>query len=212
MEIFRDLAQAFKFDSAVETGSYRGDTTGVIAREIRGRVDTIESCPWNAGFVRGRYLFYPEIRTVMGDSRACLRRLLTDNRYRCGNHFFYLDAHWGEDLPLAEELELIFGSGINAVAMIDDFEVPGDDGYGYDDYGAGRKLSMEYVGPVVLRYDLCTFFPIEASRNETGARRGSAIVVPSGMADRVRAISSVTAVEHCDVRKSNRCRKGSRVL
>jgi hypothetical protein len=50
-------------------------------------------------------------------------------RLRDSPLFFYLDAHWNEDLPLAEEIDLIFSRSPCAVVMIDDFEVPGDPGF-----------------------------------------------------------------------------------
>ena len=58
--------------------------------------------------------------------------------------FFYLDAHWNEDLPLAEELDTIFCRSSNPVVMIEDFQVPDDPDYGYDDYGPRKSLNPEY--------------------------------------------------------------------
>jgi hypothetical protein len=54
--------------------------------------------------------------------------------------FFHLDAHWEGDLPLQEEIEIILGRFPNFLIMIDDFRVPGDSGYGFDDYGRGKML------------------------------------------------------------------------
>ena len=53
--------------------------------------------------------------------------------------FIYLDAHWEEDLPLAEELAVIARATTRCIVMIDDFQVPGD-GYAYDNYGPGKAL------------------------------------------------------------------------
>jgi hypothetical protein len=51
--------------------------------------------------------------------------------------FFYLDAHWYDDV-LAEEFDLIAEHWARYVVMIDDFVVPHDPGYEYDTYAAGR--------------------------------------------------------------------------
>jgi hypothetical protein len=89
--------------------------------------------------------------------------------------FFYLDAHWYEDLPLADELNLIRDGWTNWVAMVDDFAVPGDQGYGFDDYGPGRRLSIEYL-PGRVTETAGIFWPRGSSEAETGARRGTLIV------------------------------------
>ncbi len=59
--------------------------------------------------------------------------------------FIYLDAHWEDDLPLAEELRIIAGAWRSAVVMIDDFQVSDDDGYGFDDFGPGKALTQSYL-------------------------------------------------------------------
>lgn len=89
--------------------------------------------------------------------------------------FFYLDAHDSGDLPLREELEIIFENWSDAVVMIDDFMVPHDSGYGYGDYGVGKIPSIEYLGPLAhLR--LAMFLPAKDSKAETGAKRGCTVV------------------------------------
>jgi hypothetical protein len=65
---------------------------------------------------------------------------------------FYLDAHWNDDLPLEEELELIFSVHPHAVVMIDDFQVPDDPGYQFDEYGPGKALTPALITPVVSEF------------------------------------------------------------
>jgi hypothetical protein len=43
--------------------------------------------------------------------------------------------------------------------MIDDFEVPFDPGYGYDDYGSGKTLVASYIRPVISAHQLQAFYP-----------------------------------------------------
>ena len=60
--------------------------------------------------------------------------------------------------------------------MVDDFHVPFDSGYGYDDYGAGRSLTADYIEPIVAAHGLRVFYPSTPSAHETGARRGCVIL------------------------------------
>lgn len=62
-------------------------------------------------------------------------------------------------MPLAGELELVFSHCSAAVVMIDDFQVPFDAGYAYDDYGAGKALVPGYIAPAVSVYGLRAFYP-----------------------------------------------------
>ena len=90
--------------------------------------------------------------------------------------FFYLDAHWNDDLPLAEELETILSHCSAAVVMIDDFQVPFDAGYGHDDYGFGKALTSGYIASVVSGYRLRVLYPSTPSAEEGGARRGCVVL------------------------------------
>ena len=60
--------------------------------------------------------------------------------------------------------------------MIDDFQVPDDDGYGYDDYGMGKVLTREYIAPAVSQFQLVEFYPTTPSVAESGLRRGCIVV------------------------------------
>jgi hypothetical protein len=90
--------------------------------------------------------------------------------------FIYLDAHWGNDLPLAEELEIVFGACEGAIVMVDEFEVPFDAGYGFDDYGPGKALTAAYIEPAIVSHSLGTFYPSTPSASESGARRGCVVL------------------------------------
>ena len=89
--------------------------------------------------------------------------------------FFYLDAHWGERLPLAEEVSFILKTWREALICIDDFRVDDDPGYRFDSHG-GVPLSLDYLAPV-LRGGPTVFAPAARSETETGARTGSVYIV-----------------------------------
>lgn len=110
-----------------------------------------------------------------GDSRAGIAALAAARALPPGPVFFYLDAHWKDDLPLREELDLAFAHWPQAAAMIDDFAVPDDPGYGFDDYGSGHALTLAFLGSRAAP-PAATWFPACVSSAETGAQRGCVVL------------------------------------
>jgi hypothetical protein len=151
-------------------------------------VFTCEALPENYGFAKARLQAVPNVKVMQADSRAFLAQLLR-GPLGDGPNLFYLDAHWNDDLPLAEELELIFGRTRNSIVVIDDFEVPGDPGYGFDDYGAGMALTAAYLSGIAEKFELHAHYPATPSANETGAARGCIV-----LAD--RRLSGVSLLRH----------------
>jgi hypothetical protein len=117
------------------------------------------------------------VEVLRADSRAMIGLLSERRRFR--RPLFYLDAHWGADPPLTGELEEIAAGWSDAVAVIDDFQVPGDDGYRYDTYD-GQALSLESLPGI----EAVAAFPAHRSQLESGARRGTAYlgIGPAGRA------------------------------
>lgn len=64
--------------------------------------------------------------------------------------------------------------------MIDDFKVPDDLGYGYDEYRNGKALTIELLRPVLAQHNLSVWFPLVSSREETGGQRGCVVLAPRG--------------------------------
>jgi hypothetical protein len=125
----------------------------------------------------------------LGDSRTFLRDLASKEELRGQRTLFYLDAHWGRDLPLRAELAIIVEAWPNAVIVIDDFEVPDDPGYGFDAYD-GRRISVDSL-PRLPGWAL--LFPAVRSEEETGARRGCAVLVAPSMTLEAEAVRSLRA-------------------
>lgn len=170
-EMVRELARAYRFSLVVETGTYRGSTTEFLAAVFPCDIETVEANPRNHEFSSRRLAPLARVKVRHSDSRSLLRSLppISDPV------FVYLDAHWEDDLPLAEELEIIAAKWPAAVVMIDDFAVPGDPGYQYDDYGQGKALKTDYLPDAVA--DWHRFYPGVPSHEETGARRGSVVLL-----------------------------------
>jgi hypothetical protein len=130
------------------------------------------------------------------ESRRFIEKLAGDSNLAKACSFFYLDAHWNEDLPLREEIELIARHWEQFVILIDDFEVPGDEGYGYDDYGPGKVLSIKYAEALLDRYGLVPFFPAGSSSEETGNKRGCIVIARRGtVTEKLESVSSLKSYE-----------------
>jgi len=74
------------------------------------------------------------------------------------------------------ELDVVFAQCKRAVVMIDDFQVPFDNGYGYDDYGAGSALTEVYMDAAIACHGLCVLYPSKPNSAEDGSRRGCVVV------------------------------------
>ncbi len=195
-EIFAELLSTFPFEAIVETGTFTGNTAGYMARKTKLPVYTVERNPRFHAIAKTRLKDFQNITFALGDSRTCLNKFAGNGV--AGKHtFFYLDAHWNEDLPLAEEIEIISKNWKRFVIMVDDFQVPGDDGYGYDDdYGWwGRGLDVRSYGGVFARCGLTAFFPTASSASETGARRGCVVLVKNEDAEKTRSSVPSLAVK-----------------
>ena len=170
-----DILYYFPIKAIIETGTFRGTTTAFFAATSLP-VYTTEFHPRYFSYSRLHFLFNRNaIHLYKGDSRPFLRRLGDDPSVPKGDVFFYLDAHWGADLPLREELEIIFSKWERPIVMIDDFCVPGS-GYTFDDYGPQKALNLDYINPVVTAKRLSVFFPAVDASQETGSKRGSVVL------------------------------------
>ncbi len=168
-KIFMELLDLTQPRAIIETGTYRGATTKFLHSASGLPVYTVELNPRCYGYSKTRFFLDQNIFCHLGDSRSFLKKILADDPLRNKNIFFYLDAHWGEDLPLREEIEIIFGNCPQAVVMVDDFKVPGDDGYRYDTYKNDKSLTMELLDSASI--GLTFYFPALRSEFETEAMR-----------------------------------------
>jgi hypothetical protein len=186
-QLFLELLGVLDLRTIVETGTFRGSTTDFLAAASHVPVYTVEFSPRYYYYARLRFRHRPEVRVFAGDSRSLLERLAAEPTFPKTGLFFYLDAHWYEDLPLRGEIELITRAWQDSVVMIDDFAVPDDEGYGCDDYGPGRRLDLDYLGPVA-RLGWSTFFPTVPSAVETGWKRGCVVIAQGTATQRLSGV------------------------
>ncbi|MGJ7582376.1 hypothetical protein ACSFA3_19540 [Variovorax sp. RHLX14] len=172
--IFEQILGVSKFDGILETGTFRGITTEWLAEHYAGPIATCELEKLYLLQAQNRLSKYSNVTLSLLDSREFLTRSL-DNTAHDDQLFIYLDAHWKDDLPLARELEIIDQSGVKAIIAIDDFRVPGDPGYKYDDYGPGRALTIDLIEFLKTKgYRI--YFPALPSNLEDGSKSGVCVL------------------------------------
>ena len=178
------MFRAVPFATVIETGTYRALTTRHLRSVTPAPIATIEVNRRYFDYSRRRLRNYAGIHQFLGHSPAVLDRLRQDQEWHAEPCFFYLDAHWLDDLPLLDELHVIRQGWRDFAALIDDFRVDGDAGYQYDDYGAGKTLALPLLTAVTELADLHVFWPAAPSAGESGARRGWVLLAsPGSVAD-----------------------------
>jgi predicted O-methyltransferase YrrM len=209
--MIRELASVYEPELVVETGTYQGSTTRFLWAVTGVRTVTCEVSPRHAAVARRHLEGLLGIEIVESDSVDFLRRLGSTDAASL-RALIYLDAHWEDHLPLAEELQTIWAAWTDALVVIDDFQVPDDEGYAFDDYGPGRRLSMDYLHGVGLD-DLVVYLPALPAQEETGARRGC-VVLGRGdqatMLNRITSLRSWGGQEQARENASGQDRRGSR--
>ncbi len=184
------LAALGSVQAVVETGTYRGTTTLFLARLFGTPVYSVEINPRYHYYAWLRARGVAKVRLSMGDSRQFLQRLARDPDVPKQDVFFYRDAHRPGNVPLREELDLICRTWHHPLVMIDDLAVPGDPGYGVNDYGPGLRFTTELFSAAT--HDYRYFYPVSSSGEETGHRRGCILLaLPGRWAERLRGLSLV---------------------
>ena len=187
LEIVRAIIHAMQPARILETGTYRGTTTAWFA-EFNLPVTSIEAAEGAFLFARRRLARLPNVTVVKGDSATVLAAMAPDP----APILAYLDAHWAAPLPLRAELQAVLARMPRAVVVIDDFQVPDDPGYGFDDYGPDAKLDVAYLQASALSEATRLFFPRVAAAEETGQRRGAAfLTADAGFAELLGAMPAL---------------------
>lgn len=177
LEITRSILEKCSIRRVIETGTFLAATTKWFA-EFGIPVESAELNPHFAAAARRRLRRSPHVTIHTGNSTDVLRTIIDRGPDFSERVFFYLDAHWHDYLPLRDEVELVLKHYREPVILIDDFQVPHDPGYGFDDYGAGKRICVEYIAPA-LTSDARVFLPSTSALFETGHRRGFAVIARS---------------------------------
>lgn len=178
-----ELLDDFRPDLIIETGTFVGSTSPLLANLFDAPVITIELNPRLAA--RNRLMFKKlhsnlRIEQVTGNSDTELTRILQgfDQNLKL---FAYLDAHWFDYLPTSNELNSLIEWGGDFIALIDDFKNDLHPGYGFDEYRTGT-----FIGKQLLPKGngLRLFVPSIDPKKEGLGRRGTAYVLSSNLLSR----------------------------
>ena len=123
----------------IETGTFMGWTTAYIASNYPSvEIKTAELNPDFLAVAGARLSKYGNVALYHESAELFLKKYLSyrDISETC---LFFLDAHWENYWPLPDEIAIISKSQIPSVIIVDDFKVPGNPDFGYDDYG-GQKI------------------------------------------------------------------------
>jgi cephalosporin hydroxylase len=180
----------------IETGTYMGDST-IFFAQMGLPVYSFEAVARNYGIASERVRWEKNVTLYKTDSREGLRAILTKQLVEKLDQplFFYLDAHWFDDLPLSDELDIILERCTQPIIMIDDFRVVDDPGYVFDDYGSNGILDIPYIAKHVLKHKLIMLYPNAPSEQETGARRGNVVLCRQHQAELVLKTSLFRAFD-----------------
>jgi len=175
--LFETLIAEFHPRAIIETGTFRGTTTELMAATGLP-IFTIESDRRQYGYSLTRLRNLPNVSVHYGDSRTVMGELFEGPLLGLRQEVLlvYLDAHWSGELPLINELNDVFRYCPAAVVMIDDFQVPFDRGYKYNNYGTGRELALPYIEPAMKAHGLVARYPSTPSSEETGKRCGCVVL------------------------------------
>ncbi|HSX13993.1 MAG TPA: hypothetical protein VLE96_06210 [Chlamydiales bacterium] len=139
---FENLKNMHHIDTAFETGTYLGKTTGYLSK-IFNHVYTVEISELPYDHSRKFLSQFSNVHCYLGSSNIVLREILPSLKDK--PIFFYLDAHGYEYCPLLAELEEISKTHRdNCILVIDDFKVPGRPDISYDAF-YDYEFSFEYI-------------------------------------------------------------------
>jgi hypothetical protein len=123
-ELAAELRDRLSLRRAIETGTYRGGGTRLLAGIVRGPVTTIELSEPLAAAATEALADLPDVTVRQGDSRAVLPELIDSGIPT----LYWLDGHWsggetaGEasECPLLDELRALGGGHPDDAILVDD--------------------------------------------------------------------------------------------
>jgi predicted O-methyltransferase YrrM len=177
-QLIKNLITALSPTAIIETGSYRGITTKWLGENFDGEVLSCELKKIYFYQARANTATLSNVKIELLDSTEFLLRLPAS--VVGGTPLFYLDSHWEEYLPLRKEIEIIIQRFPDATIVIDDFCVPNDPGYGWDNYGPGNALELDHLQPFQTS-GYTFYFPTFLSSQETGAVRGCCVMTKNAI-------------------------------
>lgn len=155
----------------IETGTYMGATTLQFAG-MADRVETIEANPEYYAIASAKFNC-KNISHHLGRSEDILGEVLSKTE----NTLFFLDAHWGSNNPLLQELKIITDAKIRPVIVIHDFKVPGFPEFGFDSYD-GQDYEWDWIAASIEEIYGKNGYTYHYNSVAEGAKRGVIFIEP----------------------------------
>jgi len=170
------LSEILKPEFAIESGAYLGTTTQYLSCLVTKKAFSIEINQTFAEIASRRLsseIENGEIEIICGDSGLLFSSILSGINPQTERVIAYLDAHWLANIPLRYEIQSLLDWGGVFIALVDDFYIPDDNTYGFDQY-EHHRIDRTHVPDVT---ELNIWVPAFEASHESGARRGTAYLV-----------------------------------
>lgn len=146
LDALKMIIKKYKITSIVETGTYLGYTTMLLAK-------TFPDLQVYSGEISKEFYLKAKQNTksiknihIYNMTSPEFIEMLIKNKLIGDRTFFYLDAHWLDDWPLEKELQIISSKLKSALISIDDFKVDNDDRFVFDKY-KDKECALSLVNP-----------------------------------------------------------------
>lgn len=174
---FLILKKLFNINTVIETGSFEGDTTVFLAKNFE-KVFSIEMLKINHEITINKLNSSNlNANVILGKSEDLLKEVITKNHID-NSTIFFLDAHWWENCPLQQELEIIAECKIKPIIVIHDFYVPNSKSLGYDTYN-NQTFCFDWIKPIIDKiYDYKYNYYYNDDLFSEGSKRGVIYIIP----------------------------------
>jgi len=181
-EEFLKLKEKYKVEAAIETGSCIYSTTRWFCQNFN-EVWTVEINPEYALYGQDQIRGFNANVYVRFDSVEFISEILKVKLAKDKVCIFFLDAHWGNNCPLKDEIKAIASLGLvfAPVVAIHDFMTNHPEELGYDTYN-GESLNLDYIMDQIRMLELaygCNYnHYFNSPDKSTGAKRGIIYLTP----------------------------------
>lgn len=174
---FLTIKNIFNIDTVIETGTFEGGTTSFLSKKFK-RTFSIESNEHNYNVsINNLKNVGSTAKIIFGKSNEVLNDLII-NESIDDKTIFFLDAHWWDNYPLRDELNIIAKNKLKPVIIIHDVLVP-ETKLGYDCMENNIPLDFFYIkDKIELIYDTQYRYWFNDDIYSSGAKRGTIYITP----------------------------------
>ncbi len=143
---FKIVGKEINASSIIETGTFLGASTSLMAEMFPNKmICTVEISKKNYQRAVKNLGKYKNVKVFNDNSPYFLKKLFERNLVG-KMPLFFLDAHWLNNWPLEDEIQIIGDKADSAVIFIDDFKVPNNLEFKFDFY-EDKICSLELIIP-----------------------------------------------------------------